>query len=83
MIESAQRRVEELDIILVGEVTIIELESCLRGCQFCVSNATLLLHYLLDALTGCDPTSAVYLLARPASCPCCSGAVLEQTLVAA
>ena len=82
MIESAQRRVEELDIILVGEATIIELESCLRGCQFCVSNATLLLHYLLDELTGCDP-SAEYLLARPARCPSCSSAVLEQTLVAA
>ena len=79
----AQRRLEELKIVLVEEPTITEVESLLRGCQSCVSNATLVLNYLLDELTGYDPISAEYLLARPARCPSCASAVLEQTLVAA
>ena len=83
VINRVQHRTEELDIVLVEEATITELESCLRGCQSCASNATLVLNYLLDALTGNDPMSAEYLLARPARCPSCSSEVLEQTLVAA
>ncbi len=75
-------QLEELDIVLVDENILEEVEQYVCACEHCAENAATALDYLLDALTGCDPTITTYLMRRPARCPSCSSRITEKTLVA-
>ena len=81
MTEGLQPCAEDVNIVLIGESTLVETERCLSGCQTCSRNATLTLDYILDALTGCDPILTEYLMARPLRCPSCHGEIREKTFV--
>ena len=72
---------EETDVVLVDEPELLEAQSYLAGCENCVLDAEITFDYLLDDITGCDPTSTEYLLFRPAKCPGCHQDVFEKTLV--
>jgi hypothetical protein len=74
--------VEELDIVLIDENILVEVEHVVMSCEACAENAATALDYLLDALTGCDPTVTTYLMRRPVRCPSCFGQIKEKTLVA-
>ena len=74
--------IEELDIVLVDENILEEVEQYVFACENCAENAATAFDYLLDALTGCDPTITTYLMRRPANCPSCSAKITEKTLVA-
>jgi hypothetical protein len=80
MMNSTQ--LEEVDIVLIDEEVLAEVEQWVSGCQHCADNAATPLDYVLDAVTGCDPTVSTYLMRRPVRCQTCSGWLTEKTLVA-
>ena len=71
------------NIVLVDEETLIEAQHCVSGCEHCAENASIAFDYLLDAITGCDPTVTDYVMCRPARCPGCSHSLTEKTRVVA
>jgi hypothetical protein len=72
---------ELTNIVLLSESQIIEAEDFVVGCEQCAAHAEISFDYLLDALTGSDPSSTEYLMPRPAKCPQCLGDVTEKTLI--
>jgi len=81
MLEPIQPCVAELSVVLVDESMLVETELWLSGCEHCSETASHTLDYLLDELTGCDPTITEYALCRPARCPSCLGEITEKTRV--
>ena len=74
------RRAEGVHIVLLREDQLAEAEGFLASCEACSEFGDVTFDYLLDAITGIDPSSTEYLLPRPAKCPC-GHAVTEKTLV--
>jgi len=70
-------------IVLVDECTVAKTEALISGCERCNEAAEISFDYLLDAVSGCDPSNTEYLMCRPARCPSCHGAVCEKTLIIA
>jgi ribosomal protein L37AE/L43A len=76
-----QRRIEDIDIVLVDETTVERAEEWITACEHCSENAPHAMDYLLDALTGCDPTVTEYVMYRPACCPFCTSSITEKTSI--
>jgi hypothetical protein len=72
----------ELEIVLLDEPVVSLAEHCISGCENCAANAMTALDYLLDVLTGCDPTVTEYVMCRAARCSFCGGHITEKTLIA-
>jgi hypothetical protein len=72
---------EETDVILVDEAALLEAQSVIAGCEQCVPYAEMTFDYILDAVTGYDPTKTEYVLCHSAKCPRCQGEVSEKTFV--
>jgi hypothetical protein len=72
---------EESTIVLVDETVVAEAEQYIAGCEQCNDKAEIAFDYLLDELTGCDPTVTEYLVARTPKCPRCAHRITEKTLV--
>jgi hypothetical protein len=72
---------KETTIVLVDEPIVAETEQWLSACENCAEYPAIALVYLLDALTGCEPSVTEYLMCRPARCPSCRSNVCETTLV--
>src|SRR2546425_2689117 len=70
-----------LPILLVDGRTLIEAESLISGCEHCNRDAEISFDYVLDELTGCDPTRTEYLMYRAGRCPNCRSEVTEKTLI--
>jgi len=73
---------EDLDIVLIGETVLLEALEWVSGCEICAENAFTMFGYLLDAITGCDPTITEYVMWRPGRCPHCAGQITEKTRIA-
>ena len=73
----------EIEIVLVDEEVLLKAQSMIVSCESCADDADITLDYLLDEITGCEPTRTEYLLHRPARCPYCFHAVTEKTLIVA
>ena len=73
--------VEEMNVVLVDDDAVQEAESLISGCERCDKGAEISLDYVLDELTGSDPTRTEYLMLRPARCPRCLAEVTEKTLI--
>ncbi len=71
----------ETEIVLIDDEVLLQAQSLLTGCEQCASHAEIAFDYLLDAITGNDPTRIEYLLPRPARCPQCFAKVTEKTLI--
>jgi hypothetical protein len=71
----------DTEIVFVDDDVLLEAQDLMTGCERCADYAEIACDYLLDALTGSDPTKTEYLLPRPAHCPHCSAEVTEKTLV--
>jgi hypothetical protein len=82
MIEREPKCIEEINVVLVDEAMVVQTEQWLSACEHCDENAPTPFDYLLDALTGCDPTMTEYIVWRPARCPSCSNEIKEKTRVA-
>jgi hypothetical protein len=74
--------IEETNIVLVDEFTLREALHWVSGCGACSGYAAISFDYILDALTGWDPSTTEYVLCRPGKCPECSAAITEKTAVA-
>src|SRR5262245_44956923 len=72
---------EQTDIVLVPESVLARAERGLSSCEACATEAELPFDYVLDQMTGCDPSVTDYVLSRPGRCPRCRNIVLEKTLV--
>jgi hypothetical protein len=73
---------ETTDIYFVNDEVLEAAESLIAACERCAAYADLSFDYIIDELTGCDPTRTEYLLPRVARCRHCGNAISEKTLVA-
>jgi len=73
--------IEETNIVLVDEPSLYEAQHWVSACRACSPDAGISFDYILDAITGCDPSVTEYVLCRPATCPACGGLIAEKTLV--
>jgi hypothetical protein len=74
---------EDADVVLVDERVLREAQGFVAGCGQCIPSAEMTFDYILDEVTGCDPTSTEYVLCHPAKCPRCAREITEKTLVVA
>jgi len=74
---------EDSDVVLIDERMLREAQGFVAGCGQCFPSAEMTFDYILDEVTGCDPTSTEYVLCHPAKCPRCSQEITEKTLVIA
>ena len=74
--------IEEINIVLVDEFTLREALHWVSGCGACSGYATISFDYILDGLTGCEPSTTEYVLCRPGRCPECATVITEKTAVA-
>jgi hypothetical protein len=72
---------DDLDVVLVNERVLGEVQAFISGCERCDENAQMTLDYVLDAVTGHDPSTTEYVMCQPATCPRCYRDVTEKTLV--
>jgi len=72
----------ETNLVFVDAPTLTAAEEFISGCEHCAPEAAeITFDYLLDAITGCDPTITEYVICRAAKCPGCNHNVMEKTLV--
>ena len=72
---------EEMHIVLVEDAQLLEAQAFVIACERCASNAEISFEYLLDAVTGCDPSVTEYVMSHRAKCPQCLREITEKTLV--
>ncbi len=72
---------EQQNVILIDAVTLHEAERLIESCQHCNPAAELPFDWILDRVTGADPSVTDYILEKPAKCPHCGHGILEKTLV--
>ena len=68
-------------IVLVSHNTIRAACALLCGCEACSSEAEMPFDWLLDEVTGQNPSEVDYLLEAPAKCPWCYREIGEKTLI--
>jgi hypothetical protein len=73
--------VEKIDVVLIDDRTVEEAQSLISGCERCAKEAEISFDYVLDELTGSDPTRTEYLMSHSARCPRCLADVTEKTLI--
>ncbi len=70
-----------MEIVLIDEISLVRAQRLISACEICAEEAQITFDYLLDAVTGCNPSETEYLMCRRAKCPCCFNEVTEKTLV--
>jgi hypothetical protein len=71
----------ETNVVLIDEETMVEAQALITACEHCDERAEMAFDYLLDALTGCDPSQTEYLMCRRAHCPSCFREITEKDLI--
>jgi hypothetical protein len=70
------------NVILVGAETLNNAVRFIVGCEFCSQTAGLPFDYILDRVTGFDPSVTDYIMVECAArCPQCGRGLTEKTLV--
>jgi hypothetical protein len=73
---------EQHNVTLIETVTLRDAERLIESCEACNSeSAQIPFDYILDQVTGSDPSVTDYILQEPAKCPHCRREVLEKTLI--
>jgi hypothetical protein len=72
---------DDVNVILINERLLSEAQAFISGCERCSVNAEMTFDYILDAVTGHDPSMTEYVMCRPATCPRCCREVTEKTRV--
>jgi len=73
---------EQQNVTLIETVTLREAERLIESCEACnPESAQIPFDYILDQVTGSDPSLTDYILEKPAKCPSCQRDVLEKTLI--
>ena len=82
VIEGAlKQQVSPCQTFFVEESQLLEAQAYVNSCECCDAAALISFDYLLDAVTGCDPSVTTYVMSRPAQCPQCDRELTEKTLV--
>jgi len=70
-------------VVLVDTRTLRNAERLILGCQYCSpTNAEIPFDWILDRITGADPTLTDYIMVEcMARCPKCKRELTEKTLV--
>jgi hypothetical protein len=69
------------NVVLIDPFTLRQAQKRIARCEHCFDDAEITFDYILDAVTGCDPSVTHYILCTPAKCPHCLQQVTEKTLV--
>jgi len=73
---------EQQNVTLIETVTLREAECLIQSCEACnPKSAQIPFDYILDQVTGSDPSLTDYILQKPAKCPNCRRDILEKTLI--
>ena len=73
---------EHQNVILIDAVTLREAERLIESCEHChPDDADIPFDWILDHVTGSDPSVTDYVLEQSAKCPNCRREILEKTLV--
>ena len=73
---------EQQNVILVDAATLRESEKRIESCERChPDDADIPFDWILDRVTGSDPSVTDYILEEPAKCPNCRREILEATLL--
>jgi hypothetical protein len=73
---------EHQNVILIEAVTLREAERLIESCEHChPDDADIPFDWILDHVTGSDPSVTDYVLEQSAKCPNCRREILEKTLV--
>src|SRR5262245_34478175 len=73
---------DQTNIVLVDEEMLRQAQRQIRSCETCTPNmAQIPFDWVLDKLTGNNPSTTDYVLSKPATCPRCQGSISEKTLV--
>lgn len=73
---------ERQNVTLIETVTLGEAERLIESCEVCnPESAQIPFDYILDQVTGSDPSVTDYILEEPAKCPNCRRGVFEKTLI--
>jgi hypothetical protein len=72
----------ETNVVFVDEATLFEAERFISGCENCETDtAEITFDYILDEVTGCNPTITDYSLCYPAKCRRCRHEVMPKTCI--
>lgn len=74
-------REEDQDVVFIDEPTLLDAQSFIVACEHCCDEAEMPFDQLLDAITGCDPTTTEYVICHTAKCSACLHDVMEKTLI--
>jgi hypothetical protein len=72
----------QTNLVLVDGETVRLAQQFISGCENCCPEAEMNFDYILDEITGSDPTVTEYIMSEAATCPECSNRITEKTLVA-
>ena len=72
---------EGQDVVFIDELTLIEAQSFIAGCERCSDRAEISFDQLLDAVTSYDPTTTEYVICHAAKCASCDNDIMEKTLI--
>jgi len=74
----------QTDVVFVDEPQLKEAAQFISGCEHCAPDTSeITFDYLLDEITGCDPTVTEYVICHSARCPRCHREIVEKTLIVA
>ena len=73
---------EQQNVVLVDAANLRESEKRIESCEHChPHDADMPFDWILDRVTGSDPSVTDYIMGEPAKCPNCRRQILEKTLV--
>jgi len=81
LFEASPLTLQPTTTVVVDLFTLRQAQHRIVRCEYCTDEAELTFDYILDAVTGHDPTSTEYVLNNPAKCPNCLHSITEKTLV--
>ena len=73
---------EHQNVTLIDAATLRKAERLMESCEHChPDDADIPFDWILDRVTGSDPSVTDYVLEESAKCPNCFREILEKTLV--
>jgi len=72
---------EQQNVVLIDAATLQKAQPIIASCKVCSEEAELPFDYILDRLTGSDPSVTDYVLEVAARCLQCGAEITEKTLV--
>jgi hypothetical protein len=77
-----QKALRGIELVAVGQVSILKAQNRLTGCAICCNSASLPFESVITEVLDHDGSSE-YFLCSPAKCPRCNSILSETTLVSA